>query len=74
MRACELAKLLYPSLSKNDFIQLTCPDILLICDKIECKKDKNCIDTECIDCWNREVKDARVEWLLESKKMCDFMC
>ena len=76
MKAYELAKKLYPSLSKQDFIQATCPDNLMIVDrdKINCLKDKACIDSVCEDCWKQEVSDVRAEWLLEANKMCKYLC
>lgn len=74
MKAIELAKKLYPALSKDDFIQQTCPDNLLITKKLDCKKDKTVVDHECINCWNQEVSDARADWLINSKKLCDLMC
>jgi hypothetical protein len=74
MKAIDLVKKLYPGLSKNDFIQQTCPDNLLIVEKINCSKDKNMICQECIDCWNQEVSSARADWLITSKQLSDLMC
>ena len=73
MKAIELAKKLYPDLSKGDIKYNTCPDILHIFDNGLCQKDKKCFEGECEDCWNREVDDKRVEWLLEAKKMCKLL-
>ena len=73
MKAYELAKQLYPALNKNDFIQQTCPDMLQICDKIDCDKHKFVVDEDCIKCWEQEVSQARANWLIESKRMCDLM-
>lgn len=74
MKAIDLAKQLYPALGKKDFIAMTCPDNLHIVDKIDCKKDKTTVDNECINCWNVEVSQARIDWLVECRKMCDLMC
>ncbi len=74
MKAIDLAKQLYPALSKQDFIVMTCPDNLHIVDKIDCRKDKTFVDDECIDCWNVEVTQSRVDWLVKCKEMCDLMC
>ena len=73
MKAIELAKVLYPSLSKQDIIELTCPDSLLIIDKISCSKTKQFVDDVCVKCWNKEVSEKRADWLIQSKKMCDLM-
>jgi hypothetical protein len=73
MKAIDLAKVLYSALSKQDIIQLTCPDNLLIVDKVNCDKDKQFVDDKCVECWNKEVSDKRSEWLINSKKMCDLM-
>ena len=69
MKAIDLAKQLYPALSKQDFIAMTCPDSLHIVDKIDCRKDKSTVDDECIDCWNVEVSQTRVDWLVKCKEM-----
>ena len=68
MKAIDLAKQLYPALSKQDFIAMTCPDSLHIVDRIDCSKDKLVVDNECINCWNVEVSQSRVDWLVERKK------
>ena len=73
MNALDLAKKLYPALSKLDFIQQTCPDTLQICDKINCAKNKRLLDQLCIECWEREVSQKRADWLIEAKKMCDMI-
>ena len=73
MKAYELAKLLYPALSKDDFIQQTCPDNLFTVDKISCSKTKQFVDDACVRCWEQEVSQARTNWLIESKRMCDLM-
>lgn len=73
MKAYELAKQLYPALSKDDFIQQTCPDNLFILDKISCSKTKQFVDDVCVKCWNKEVSEKRIEFLLEVKRMCDLM-
>lgn len=74
MKAIDLAKQLYPALGKKYFITMTCPDNLHIVDKIDCKKDKTTVDNECINCWNVEVSQARIDWLVECRKICDLMC
>ena len=73
MKAIELAKVLYPALSKDDFIQQTCPDHLLIINEIECKKNKKYVDDECMNCWDMEISDKRAEWLIEAKKIRDLL-
>ena len=73
MKAYELAKKLYPALSKDDFIQETCPDNLMIIDNIKCEKDKVYISDDCVKCWEQEVSDERVKWLIECKNMCRLM-
>ena len=73
MKAYELAKLLYPDLNKDDFIQQTCPDTLQICEKIDCNKHKNIVDEECIKCWEQEVPQKRANWLIEVKGICNLM-
>lgn len=74
MKTIDLAKQLYPALSKQDFIVMTCPDNLHIVDKVDCDKTKSFVDDKCIDCWNVEVSQTRIDWLVECKKMCDLMC
>ena len=74
MKAYELAKKLYPALSKNDFIQETCPDNLMIIDNIKCEKDKVYISDDCVKCWEQEISDIGVKWLVGCKRMCDLMC
>ena len=74
MKAIDLAKILYPGLSKQDFIQQTCPDNLLITKKLSCLKNKTSVDNDCIECWNQEVSEERVKWLINSKKISDLMC
>jgi L-ascorbate metabolism protein UlaG (beta-lactamase superfamily) len=71
MKAIDLAKQLYPSLSKEDIISLTCPHLLHICDEVICKHRKKIVDEECIECWNQEISEERVNWLLEAKSMCN---
>lgn len=73
MTALDLAKKLYPALSKQDFIAETCPDNLFLVDKISCSKSKLFVDDACIKCWNREVTKIKEDWLIEAKKMCDLM-
>lgn len=73
MTALDLAKKLYPALSKQDFIEQTCPDNLFLVDKISCSKTKQFVDDACIKCWNKEVTKERADWLIESKRMCDLM-
>lgn len=68
MKAIDLVKQLYPALSKQDFIVMTYPDNLHIVDKIDCSKDKLVVDDECVDCWNVEVSQSRIDWLVECKK------
>ena len=74
MKAIELAKVLYPALSNQDIIEQTCPDTLLIVDKISCSKTKQFVDDSCIQCWNRDVSEKKADWLIQAKKMCDLMC
>lgn len=74
MKTIDLTKQLYPALSKQDFIVMTYPNNLHIVDKIDCSKDKLVVDDECVNCWNVEVSQARIDWLIECKKMCDLMC
>ncbi|MDD4778983.1 MAG: hypothetical protein PHT02_00070 [Tissierellia bacterium] len=74
MKAYELAKKIYPSLSKQDFIEQTCPDVLQITDKINCDKYKTVVDDKCVKCWEQEVSDERAEWLLEANRMCKYLC
>lgn len=51
MKAIDLAKQLYPALSRLDIIQQACPDNLHIVDKIDCSKDKITVDNGCSDKW-----------------------
>lgn len=74
MKAIDLAKKLYPALSKKDIIQQTCPDYLLIVEKVDCKRDKQFVCEECEKCWDTEVSDVRADWLITSKQLCDLMC
>ncbi len=74
MKAIELAKVLYPALSKADFIQQTCPDTLLLCGTLRCLKQKKSVDEHCVKCWDREVSEARAKWLIEAHKMCKYVC
>lgn len=76
MKAIDLAKKLYPALSKQDFIEQTCPDILMIIDKKPkcCENERNkYINDNCINCWNQEISQERVDWLIECKKMCNLL-
>lgn len=73
MKAIDLAKILYPALGKQDFIELTCPDNLFIVEKVKCNKEKYFVDNECEECWNKEVSQKRADWLIESKKLRDLM-
>ena len=73
MKAIELAKVLYPALSNQDIIEQTCPDNLLIVDKVSCSKTKQFVDDVCAKCWDKEVSEKRAEWLIQAKKMCDLM-
>ena len=75
MKAYEVAKKLYPALSGMDFIEQTCPDKLQLCDsdKINCNRNKEFVDNECIKCWSQEISKERIKWLMECKKMCKIM-
>lgn len=76
MKAIQLAKKLYPALSKKDIIEWTCPDIIQItndtpecCNIIRCKF----VNTNCNKCWDRNVSEVRCDYLLEAKAMCNIM-
>jgi hypothetical protein len=73
MRAIELAKKLYQALSKDDIVSLSCPDTLLICDKVMCNKDKEFVDNDCVKCWQQEVNQARIDWLMKANDMCKII-
>lgn len=73
MKAIDLAKKLYPKISKTEFIYCHCPYNYLICENNNCDEVKADIK-DCIKCWKQDINQARVDWLLESKKMCDFIC
>lgn len=73
MKAIDLAKKLN-YINKNTTIVDICPDELNITDTALCITTNRNDDKVCEDCWNREVDDKRVEWLMECKRMCDLMC
>jgi hypothetical protein len=70
MKAFEVAKKLYPALSKDDMIEQTCPNLLNITDKNDCHKNKRWVDNECIECWEQKVSSARTGWLIAAKDIC----
>lgn len=58
MKAWEKAKEKYPTLSRADFIIMSCPHLLEVADK-----PKNCpapriVDKKCLKCWDREVEEG----------------
>jgi hypothetical protein len=69
MKAIDLAKKLYPKMTKTEIINQYCPDTLQMCDKIDCEEG-----ADCKVCWDREISEARCKWLLESRRMCDLLC
>lgn len=73
MKAIEMAKKLYPELSKDDIKIKTCPDLLQIIDKGLCLPDNKYVDGICEECWSQEVSDERVKWLIEAKAMCKLV-
>lgn len=73
MKVIDVAKEMYPALSKQDILELTCPDNLLIVPKLLCDKTKEVVDDECIACWNVEISQARADWLIQSRKIMELM-
>jgi hypothetical protein len=76
MKAYEVAKKLYPLLSKEDFIEQTCPDILNITEHKPkcCENNRNqSICENCVACWEQEVSDERFKWLIEARKICNVL-
>lgn len=73
MKAIDVAKEMYPALSRKDIISLTCPDNLLIVPKLTCDKTKEIVDDECVTCWNTEISQARADWLIQSRKIMELM-
>jgi hypothetical protein len=70
MKAIDLAKKLNPKWSKEFIINRSCPSLFqMVDDVIECTNYTNCTD-----CWNQEVSEERVKWLLEANEMCKLMC
>jgi hypothetical protein len=51
-----------------------CPDMFEITDDALCIITNRTDGKVCIDCWEREIGDEKVERLLECKRMCDLMC
>jgi len=60
MKAWEIAKQSYPSLSRDDFIQQTCPDKMGILDKPEWCNCPLGVEEGCVRCWEREVRDGEI--------------
>jgi hypothetical protein len=76
MKAIDVAKKLYSSLSKQDLKGQTCPDILMITDKVyESCKVTRCeyLCDDCEQCWEQEISQDKIDWLIECKNMCDLM-
>ncbi len=73
MKAYEVYKKLYKEDVNIEDIDI-CPDMFQITDIGLCIKDCRTDEKVCEDCWNSEVSDERVDWLLECKRMCDLMC
>jgi hypothetical protein len=72
MKAIEVYKKIYGEDLNIEDID-SCPDILEITDTALCIKTNRNDERVCIDCWNQEVSDKRVEWLMEAKKMCKLV-
>jgi hypothetical protein len=72
MKAYEVYKKLY-----NEDINIktteACPDMFEITDTALCITTNRTDEKVCEDCWNREISDERVDWLMECKRMCRLM-
>ena len=76
MKAINLAKKVYPDMRKEDIMYAVCPDILGYLEIYEsCNRNKNDMwKDECGKCWDREVSKEKVNSVIRSAAMCDWMC